>query len=229
MPIHRTDQGDADASDRGNAMSSAPAEEHVPGRKECQVLSAARQEFLEHGFSGTSVDAIARAAGVSKATLYAYFPSKEALFTHLIEVECKEKCGGIPSPDLDGGLVPALHVLCRHFVDYFLSREKAAFFQTVSSERWRFPELCKLYFTSGKKTVLEFVAAYLAEAQERGLLVFDDANIAAEQLLNLAVADLPLRVALGLELRSEAEAERMMEAGIAVFLKAYGTAAASRA
>ncbi|BDV36768.1 TetR family transcriptional regulator [Methylocystis bryophila] len=180
-----------------------------------------------HGFSGTSVDAIARSAGVSKATLYAYFPSKEALFTHLIEAECKDKCGNIPSPDLDRGLAPALHVLCRHFIDFFLSPDSAAFFQTISNERYRFPELCHLYFNSGKKNVLDFLAAYLEQARDKGLLSFDDPPIVAEQLLNLAVADLPLRAALGLEARGEAEAERIMEAGIATFLKAYGSPNAS--
>lgn len=204
--------------------ATATAEEHVPGRKECQILQAARLEFLEHGFSETSVDAIARSAGVSKATLYAYFPSKEALFRNLVEIECREKCVTLPSPDLANGLVPALDELCRYFVAHFLTKESAAFFQTVSNERWRFPELCHLYFNSGKKIVLDFVAAYLEKAKARGLLDFDDANIAADQLLNLTVSDLPLRVALGLELRSEAEYEKIMEAGIAVFLKAYGTA-----
>ncbi len=208
------------------AALKAP-EEQAPGRKEAQILTAARQAFLEHGFSDTSMEAIARAACVSKATLYAYFPSKEALFSHLIQCECEEKCIGIPTPDLDGGLVPALFILCRHFVGYFLTRESAAFFQTVSSERWRFPERCQLYFNSCKKNVLEFVAAYLAEARTRGLLAFDDSNIAAEQLLHLAVTDLPLRVALGLELRSEAEYDKIMQAGVAVFLKAYGKADAS--
>lgn len=192
------------------------------GRKQSQILEAARGAFLEHGFGDTSMDAIARSAAVSKATLYAYFPSKEALFSHLVEIECKQKVNDIPAPDLDGGLIPALETLCRHFIGYFLSRESAAFFQAVSNERSRFPELCRLYFTSGKKTVLGFVAGYLEEAKARGLLAFDDAHIAAEQLLNLAVVDLPLRVALGLELRSQEECERLMQAGIAVFLKAYG-------
>ncbi|MBG0809154.1 TetR/AcrR family transcriptional regulator [Methylosinus sp. H3A] len=202
-----------------------PAGEHVPSRKECQILSAARTQFLEQGFADTSMDAIARTAGVSKATLYAYFPSKEALFRNLIETECNEKCVNVPSPALDTGIKPALRELCGHFVVRFLTKESAAFFQAVSSERWRFPELCHLYFNSGKKNVLDFVAAYLGEAKARGLLVFDDAHMAAEQLLNLTVSDLPMRVALGLELRSEAEYERVMESGLAVFLKAYGTGA----
>jgi AcrR family transcriptional regulator len=205
------------------AEDPKPAEEHVPGRKECQILQAARAHFLEHGFADTSMDVIARSAGVSKATLYAYFPSKEALFSHLVQTECREKCISLPSPDLVHGIVPALHALCGHFVAHFLTKEQSAFFQTVSAQRWRFPELCQLYFKSGRKIVLDFVAAYLCEAKALGLLAFDDADIAADQLLNLVLSDLPFRVALGLELRSEAEAERIMKAGIEVFLKAYGT------
>jgi len=50
------------------------------GRKFDQVLSGARDVFLRDGFEGASVDDIARAAGVSKATLYSYFPDKRLLF-----------------------------------------------------------------------------------------------------------------------------------------------------
>ena len=173
------------------------------------------------------MDGIARSAGVSKATLYAYFPSKEALFTHLIQIECKEKCIRLPTPDFDAGIEPALGALCRHFVAHFLSKESVAFFQTVSNERLRFPELCQLYFNTGQKMALDFVAAFLEEAKARGYLAFDDANLAADQLLNLVLSDLPFRVALGRELRGEEEAERIMEFGIVVFLRAYGTATIS--
>ncbi|MBY6242538.1 TetR/AcrR family transcriptional regulator [Methylosinus sp. Sm6] len=207
--------------------ASEPAEEHVPGRKECQILSAARAQFLEQGFSDTSMDAIARRAGVSKATLYAYFPSKEALFSHLIQAECREKCVTLPSPDLDEGIGPALHALCSHFVRHFLTKESTAFFQTVSGERWRFPDLCQLYFRSGRQLVVDFVAAYLEEAKAKGLLAFEDADLAADQLINLVLLDMPFRVALGLELRDQEEAERVMEAGLAVFFKAYGVAEAA--
>ena len=45
-----------------------------------QILSGARKVFLREGFAATSTDVIAREAGVSKRTLYAYYPSKEELF-----------------------------------------------------------------------------------------------------------------------------------------------------
>src|SRR5579872_6188940 len=55
--------------------------------KRRQIMDGARQVFLSAGFDGASMNDIARAAGVSKGTLYAYFDSKEALFEALIRGE----------------------------------------------------------------------------------------------------------------------------------------------
>ena len=58
------------------------------GRKLTQVLQGAREVFMRDGFEGASVDDIARAAGVSKATLYNYFPDKRILFIEIAKNEC---------------------------------------------------------------------------------------------------------------------------------------------
>ena len=58
------------------------------GRKFDQVLDGARDIFLSDGFEGASVDDIAKAAGVSKATLYSYFPDKTLLFMGVAKAEC---------------------------------------------------------------------------------------------------------------------------------------------
>ena len=60
------------------------------GRKYDQVLEGARIVFLRDGFEGASVDDIAREAGVSKATLYSYFASKEELFFAVIAKVTRE-------------------------------------------------------------------------------------------------------------------------------------------
>lgn len=57
------------------------------GRKFDQVLEGARLVFLQDGYEGASVDDIARAAGVSKATLYSYFPDKRLLFMEVAKIE----------------------------------------------------------------------------------------------------------------------------------------------
>jgi TetR/AcrR family transcriptional repressor of mexJK operon len=197
------------------------ADTHIAGRKECSAIAAARKLFLDQGFAETSMDAIARAAGVSKATLYAYFPSKEALFAHLIEAECHLKVSRLQMPNLDMGLVEALRSFARQFVEVYITPESMAFFQAVSSERSRFPQLCQLFFESGPKNERVRVAALLEEAKARGLLTFSDATEAAGHFLSLIHGDLPLHTALGLEPRDEATVAAMVDAGIGAFLRAY--------
>ena len=55
--------------------------------KRRQIMDGARQVFLSAGFDGASMNDVARAAGVSKGTLYAYFNSKEHLFEAIIRAE----------------------------------------------------------------------------------------------------------------------------------------------
>ncbi|QGM99619.1 TetR/AcrR family transcriptional regulator [Methylocystis parvus] len=191
------------------------------GRKEAQIINAARSAFLEQGFAETSMEGIARAANVSKATLYAYFPSKEAMFSHLIEIECERKRILFGQPSLEDGVDAALRTLGKKFVSHFLAKDATKFFQTMSSERARFPELCRLYFNTGQKNVLDFVAELLEEAKSRGLLSFENAHLAANQFLNLVLSDLPMRVALGLDLPREEEAQKVLDSGVTVFLRAY--------
>jgi TetR/AcrR family transcriptional repressor of mexJK operon len=211
----------AEVATEGPLTITKDAEGRVAGRKECSVMLAARKLFLQQGFAETSMDAIARSACVSKATLYAYFPSKEALFARLIEGECRLNASRLRLPDLDIGLAEALRVFARQFVEVFITPESMAFFQAISSERLRFPELCRLFYESGPKNELMRAAALLEEAKTRRLLAFCDATTAASHFLSLIRGDLPLHTALGFEPRSKEAVDAMVDAGIAVFLKAY--------
>src|ERR1700682_2276447 len=55
--------------------------------KRRQILEGARKVFLDLGFDGASMGEIARAAGVSKGTLYVYFADKSRLFEAIVEEE----------------------------------------------------------------------------------------------------------------------------------------------
>lgn len=169
------------------------------------------------------MDAIARSAGVSKATLYAYFVNKEALFANMVEIECRTSALRCAMPDLEHGLAPALRALGRELMERWRGRDSTAFFQAVCSERWRFPELCRLLFERNQQAALGLLISVFEEARRKGLLTFTDANIVAAQLLHLVLADMPLRIALGLEPPSETEAEAMLDSGVDCLLRAYET------
>src|SRR5215469_7793363 len=59
--------------------------------KRRQILDGARKMFMDLGFDGASMGEIARAAGVSKGTLYVYFADKNRLFEAIVEEECLEQ------------------------------------------------------------------------------------------------------------------------------------------
>ena len=66
--------------------------------KAAAILAGGMQEFLAHGFAGTSMDRVAAAGGVSKATVYSHFQDKEGLFVALIEQLVQGKFQSIYDP-----------------------------------------------------------------------------------------------------------------------------------
>lgn len=201
--------------------------DHEPvGRKLCQVNDAARQLFLEQGFTATSMDAVARAAGVSKATLYSYFPSKEALFGHLIADECSAIQIDLVFPTLAEGLEPALRRFARQYVQLFLVAKKNSLVRVMANESTRFPDMCLRFYESGPMATIRKVAELLLEAKAIGLLAFHDPMITATQFLSLVRGDLPLRTVLGIAQLTSDNIDQEIEAGIAAFIRAYGVAPA---
>src|SRR3954468_22205932 len=71
------------------------------GSKPAQIILAAKELFTSQGFGTTSMDAIARTANVSKATLYAHFSGKEELFAAMVSNECRAQSGLLLAPGAD--------------------------------------------------------------------------------------------------------------------------------
>lgn len=190
------------------------------GRKVDLVSRAAWELFLDQGFSATSMDAIAKAAGVSKATLYAYFPSKEALFASLIVAECESLQDDLPVPKLSAGLSEALREFAKQYLNSFIHRKDVAFVRIIANESGRFPVLARLFYESGPEATTRRLSIFLDEAKAKKLLEFDDPVEAAKQFLSLVRGELPLRIVLGLSDITEQEIEQEIEAGLKFFLKA---------
>jgi TetR/AcrR family transcriptional regulator, mexJK operon transcriptional repressor len=196
-------------------QSSAPA-----GRKMDIVIRAAWQLFLDQGFSATSMDAVAKAAGVSKATLYAYFPSKEALFASLIIAECESLQHDLPIPKLSAGLCEALREFARQYIHTFINRKDVAFVRIIANESGRFPSLARLFYESGPEATIRRLAQFLESAKAENFLEFEDSMEAAKQFLSLVRGELPLLIVLGLSNLTEATIEQEIESGLKFFLKA---------
>ncbi|MFM5953032.1 MAG: TetR family transcriptional regulator [Novosphingobium sp.] len=117
----------------------------VPSRR-ADILLAARDVFSARGFSGTRMDDIARAVGISKAALYLQFASKEAMFEALV-TELIERMLPQAAP-ADFGDVPAAEILRRFtgfMADRLIQPEMAFVPRVIIGEGANFPELARFY------------------------------------------------------------------------------------
>ncbi|HBO8980212.1 TPA: TetR/AcrR family transcriptional regulator [Pseudomonas aeruginosa] len=137
--------------------------------KELVVLNAATSLFLTHGFSATTTDMIQREAGVSKATMYACFPDKEALFAAVIERQCAFMSSSIQAIEASPeDVVKMLTDVGRSYIQTVLSPAELALYRVVTAEAPRFPDLGRRFYLAGPKAVTSLVAARLKNAAEAG-------------------------------------------------------------
>lgn len=188
-------------------MSAHTSTASPKGRKYEDVLGGAREIFLRDGFEGASVDDIARAAGVSKATLYSYFSDKRELFREVTRVEC-ERMAETTLARIDFNAPPrevfttAAHSLTR----FLLSNFSLQMFRTCVAEAARFPELGQAFYQNGPEMGRARMVVYLKLAIERGQLHDVDPDMIAEQFSELCRARLWTRAIFGVQTSfSEAE------------------------
>lgn len=195
------------------------------GRKFDQVLEGARSVFLEDGFEGASVDSIARAAAVSKATLYSYFPDKQHIFLAVVNAECaRQSQEAIDKIDQNAPPSQVLGQAGRHFLRFLTSDFGKQMFRICVAESGRFPEIGREFYRSGPERMQAEVSAYLDAARARGQLRIEDTLLAAQQFSELCKADIWLRLIFGVSPAPQSEdIDRIVDSAVKLFLARYGT------
>src|SRR3954451_5786514 len=132
-----------------NAPKGTLARDDPRGKAEA-VLAAAERAFLAAGFGAVTMDAIAREASVSKATVYAHYSSKEALFGAVIARLSERRFHGFSVEALDPIDVGAsLVTIATRFLDLVLSPEAIALNRIIIAEVIRFPALGAVFWAAG--------------------------------------------------------------------------------
>nr|WP_283177154.1 TetR/AcrR family transcriptional regulator [Gemmobacter sp. 24YEA27] len=194
------------------------------GRKFDQVQEGALRVFLRDGFEGASVDEIAREAGVSKATLYSYFPDKRVMFAEVFSVECQRQAS-LAEADMTQ-TPPAREFLAqssRRVIRFALSDFGRQLFRLVVGEVSRFPELARQFYVNGPGMVRGRLEIRLRELAARGELEIADFDLAVDQFVQLAKSTVHDRAMLNLvdDIHPE-EIERAVTATVEMFMARYG-------
>ncbi len=196
------------------------------GRKFDQVVAGARDVFMREGYEGASVDVIARDAGVSKATLYSYFPDKQHLFLAVLSEECVQQSeveimmaeGTMSVPD-------TLRSICRELTGFVTSPFGQDMFRVCVAEAQRFPALGQAFYESGPKRWIAKIGDYLNSPKAQEVLDIQDPILAADQLAQLCRTDLLLKIMFGIEKRAtEEDIERIADEAVKTFMARYARA-----
>jgi AcrR family transcriptional regulator len=164
------------------------------------ILAAAERAFLAAGFGAVTMDAIAREAGVSKATVYAHFHGKEELFGAVVAHLTERRFHGFSVEALDPhDIAESLTTIAARFLDLVLSPEAIALNRIIIGEVTRFPVLGQVFWAAGPERTREQIEAFLRRAADSGSLAVSDARLGAEQFIALARGEIHLRSLLRLE------------------------------
>ncbi|MGB8698158.1 MAG: TetR/AcrR family transcriptional regulator [Thermosynechococcaceae cyanobacterium] len=152
-------------------VKSTRAERQLSTEKAKAILAGGMQEFLAHGYAATSMDRVAIAAGVSKATVYSHFHDKEGLFIALIQQLVEVKFRSIFDPSHPEFLQLAPEVVLRELANRMLDvalcePQFLNFMRIILGESGRFPELARAFVRNVEQTSFSLLHGYFANCPQ---------------------------------------------------------------
>jgi AcrR family transcriptional regulator len=160
------------------------------------IYEAARHQFAENGFAATSMEAVARHAGVSTKTLYRLIPAKAVLFENMVSDRIDRF---VSSVNLRGcehrNIETALQSALMTCAELILDPEVVALYRMMLAEGDTFPEIPETFYRKAMQRTVAALADWLRARQKLGLIALDDVDQAAGMLLGMMVFE-PQRAAL---------------------------------
>ena len=203
----------------------------VDTAKRQQILDGARRTFLAHGFDGASMNDIVRSAGVSKGTIYAYFPSKEALFAALIFQDRRRQAEQLfVFGDESRPIAEVLTEIGQKLVRLSQSPDSIGYVRIVIASAVKFPEVGRAFYEAGPAYGIAKVADYLSRRMADGQLVKRDPAHAATQFLELIHSGITKPILFGLkQSATDAEIDTSVASAVTLFLEGSRTQLADQA
>ncbi|WP_375313200.1 TetR/AcrR family transcriptional regulator [Bradyrhizobium sp. A5] len=158
--------------------------------KRRQILDGARKVFMDLGFDGASMGEIARAAAVSKGTLYVYFADKCALFEAILEQEALDYGQVAFNFDHARDAETTLTDFGRAYIHLLCRPGGGSAIRTVMAIAERMPDVGRRYYGRVLDKTINRLSDYLKAHVASGDLSIDDCDLAASQFMELCKASL---------------------------------------
>jgi len=158
--------------------------------KRRQILDGASKVFMDLGFDGASMGEIARAAGVSKGTLYVYFADKNRLFEAIVEREMldQQKIAFNFDPERDASTT--LREFGQAYIELLCRPGGGSAIRTVMAIAERMPEVGRRYYENVLAQTIDRLASYFRARVRATELAIPDCHLAASQFMQMCQASL---------------------------------------
>jgi AcrR family transcriptional regulator len=185
------------------------------------IYEAARHAFAGHGYAATSMEAVARRAGVSTKTLYRLIPNKAALFEGMVSDRLERFLAKVDLQAIDdAGIEAALYAALMACAELTLDDEVIALQRMTLQETGKCSDLAGTFYRNAIQRTSAALADWLRVQQKRGSIELDDIDEAAGMLLGM-VASAPRRAAMfgGVALPPRSQIETRVRRCAALFLR----------
>ncbi len=204
---------------------AAPARTEPESSKRRDIIDGARKVFFEKGFDAASMDEVAKAASVSKATIYVYFSSKEELFEALVHNDRARSAEHLfevdPSVDDVASLLRRIGI---SFMTMMVQPDHIRLVRMVIAVAERFPRVGRTFFAAGPCHGGQRLAQLMRQQADLGRLAIDDDLAAAYEFFNLCQSNSVKGLLFGIEEQpTAAQIEATVERAVRIFLSYYGT------
>jgi TetR/AcrR family transcriptional regulator, regulator of autoinduction and epiphytic fitness len=202
-----------------------PIEEYrksVADQKRQAILDAAVQNFLATGYERTTLETVAKDAGVSTATVYKHFSTKRALFGGIMEHIWETEVDLVNSVDQGTDSVAILTAIAQEYAQLLRQPQVEALFRVIIAEAPRFPELGEELYYRGKEPYLKRLHTYLQKESELNRFQITDIPLAARQFLGMIndVIFWPRFLIMDLKI-SDSDIENVIINAVETFLARY--------
>jgi AcrR family transcriptional regulator len=169
-------------------MSASPLQEprwrRLPEERPRQILAAALEIFGERGLAAARLEDIAKRAGLSKGTIYLYFPNKEELFREVVRntVVAQIEAGERAVAETNMSATDALTNFMRGYWTFIRSPEFAPVFRLIHAEIHNFPDLARFYAAEVVARGHRLIAGVIQRGIDSGEFRAIDPAVAARML-----------------------------------------------
>jgi TetR/AcrR family transcriptional regulator len=165
-------------------QQSEPRWRRLPEERPAQIIKAALTEFGERGLAAARLDDIAKRAGLSKGTIYLYFPNKEELFREMVRftVIGQLEEGERQFSEISGSATEALTRFMRQYWTFIRSAQFAPLFRLIHAEIHHYPDLARFYAEEVVSRGHRLIASIISHGIETGEFRKVDPSVAARML-----------------------------------------------